>query len=963
MKKNLERIRWEADRLKFLTDAELSCLVQSFHEVSWKASESEREKWFALVQEISWRKLGLRHYSTQLLAGLLLDEGKIIEMKTGEGKTLASSLAISFKSLQKKGAHVVTVNDYLAERDAKWMGKLYSSLGLTTGLVVSGQSIREKQKNYGKDITYVTNSTVVFDYLRDNLALSSKKVSQRGLYYCLIDEIDSVLIDEARVPLIISSSQECSSLSSGQTVRAKSLIEKLEEGKDFVLDRKKKEVSLTEAGYENLAKKGKNLVDFSSLPQNLLLAVLNALRVKFFYLRDRDYILSNNRILLIDEFTGRFLADRRWSFGIQEAIECKEGIFSSLRSSTQSSITYQSFFPLYRKIAGMTGTALSSAKEFESTYGLSVQPIPTYKKLLRKDLSDQVYLSLKGKWKALINQAQTSFAKGQPLLIGTLSIETSELLSELFRLSQLPHTVLNGRPEFAGLENKIVAQAGQLSSLTIATNMAGRGTDIKLGGDFDLQLKEDVLIVIRKLVQELAQRKKSRISRATRKGKLAKAPFSLPQDENQEKVRSKKLDESSSRDLQKSIFWDGFQLIFRELKNFLFREFQFHNWDKFPQGLQKKPSKAKLTKVKLSALSKLKKKPERKVLKSLSWKKVVYYLLKFSLSAYRKEFLSFVRDFESLPYSLKESKIPLKLFYYFLKIRYEKRWQEENEKVKRVGGLFVLGTERSENLRIDDQLRGRSGRQGDPGRSQFFVSLDDDLIKRFASPNLASFLAFFGGEEDSPLESSFLDKSLRNIQKKIENANYDTRKNLLEYNELEDFQRKCLFTVRADLLRNASDYFLSLTFKKKLRVKIFSPRLYHNLKSFFPSHVFFSPLLASAFAESSFFSTYASYFPSYGKDKLLWLNHDLQFATFQTYKLRKLKKIFFPFLDTLWTEHLRKTSFFRETIGWKAYGQQKPLQEFNLQSFFMYKKVPYYFGLSLIYQSHFPISPFLLPED
>jgi preprotein translocase subunit SecA len=503
MKKFISDIKIEATNLLQKSDEELELKID---QVKKRANSEGLDKviidWFALVQEISFRKIGLRHFETQLMAGFYLHKGQIVEMKTGEGKTLASTLPVSLNALSNKGVHVVTVNDYLAERDQKWMGKIYKGLGLSVGLVKSSSSLKEKRNSYSSNITYVTNSELVFDFLRDSSAYNLNELVQKPFNYCVIDEIDSILIDEARTPLILSTTKGEGNIN--KLYLAKAIANILQKDLHFQVDEKRKDINLTELGYKEAKEKlGKKTLYDPDDPW--ILELLNALKAKYIFKLNKDYIVLNNKILIVDEFTGRIMEDRRWSLGIHEAVEIKENVTLGGGTKTKSSITYQNFFTLYPKLAGMTGTGKTTEKEFQDIYNLEVVVLPTQKPMLRKDLSDLVYQTELSKWKAVLNQSKTCFEKGQPILIGTASVEKSEFLSELFTLSKIPHQVLNAKPENVTRESEIVAQAGEKYAVTIATNMAGRGTDIILGGNPIFKVKQllSELLIEHKEIKEI----------------------------------------------------------------------------------------------------------------------------------------------------------------------------------------------------------------------------------------------------------------------------------------------------------------------------------------------------------------------------------------------------------------------------------------------------------------------------
>jgi preprotein translocase subunit SecA len=683
MQKLVSEIKNASNILKEKSIEELELLIQKTKQRAEKESlENVLVDWFALTQEISYRTIGLRHFDTQLLAGIILHEGKIVEMKTGEGKTLASTLAVALNALSKKGVHVVTVNDYLAERDQKLMGKIYQGLGLTVGLVKSTSTTLEKQKSYQSDITYLTNSELVFDYLRDSSSYNLNEVVQNPFNFCIIDEIDSILIDEARTPLILSTSTNNNN--KNKLYLAKKIASILTKGSDFEIDEKRREINLTENGYKNIKEKlGKKTLYDTEDPW--ILEILNALKAQYVFRKNKDYIVLNNKILIVDEFTGRVMEDRRWSMGIHEAMEAKENVEIGGGTKTKTSITYQNFFTLYPKLAGMTGTAKTTEKEFQDIYNLEVVVLPTSNPLIRKDMSDLVYQTELAKWKAVLNMSKTCFEKGQPVLIGTATVDKSEFLSDLFKLSKIPHQILNARPENVKRESEIVAQAGEKYAITIATNMAGRGTDIILGGNPIFQVKQTII--------EL-------------------------------------LLENKENNIDTNLF------------NFI-------------ENIKKD---------------------------------------------YGNNLTGLEQDVFNLPYSLEDCLLSLKNFYDHLYKDYSIRWKEENKEVKELGGLFVIGTERHETRRIDNQLRGRSGRQGDPGATQFVISLEDELIKIFGGDNIKRWVEYLIQDKDVPLESNILTNSLEEAQKKVEVYNYDLRKNVFQYDDILNVQRKQLFSSRKEIL-------------------------------------------------------------------------------------------------------------------------------------------------------------------
>jgi len=803
--KKLYQIKSKAENLKTKTEEDLIF----FREKLLKSEASLIQlDWFALVQEISARKLGLRHFDPQLLAGLYLSEGKVIEMKTGEGKTLASTLAISYKALEKKGVHVITVNEYLAERDENSMGKLYKALGLTSALIKNSDNLGKKQKNYQADISYLTNSEVVFDYLRDCTATHSNELVQRPFFFCVVDEIDSILIDEARTPLILSTSSGEDSTSNTKLFLANSLAKFLEKDRDFILDEKTKDISLSQEGY----KKSQNYLQVSNLydPSNpWMLYILNALKANYSLKKNKDYMIANQKIVIIDEFTGRIMEDRRWNKGLHEAIEVKEKIPVGEETKSKISMTYQNFFPLYPSFSGMTGTAKIIEKELKTIYNRKVIVLPTVKPLLRKDFQDLIFVSQSAKWKAVLAQSKKCFEKGQPILIGTTSIDKSDFLSDLFKLANIPHQLLNAKPENIKSENQIIAQAGERYAVTIATNMAGRGTDILLGGNLEFRIKQQILQTFR----------------------------------------------TSHQDAKK----------------------------------------------------------EDKILETLENQEIEF--IRNIEKDYKNQKENLIKAIESLPYSLEKTKPSFQKFYKYLVMKNFENWKNENQKVKELGGLFVLGTERHENRRIDDQLRGRSGRQGDPGISQFFISLEDELLQSFGGKNLQQWVKTFLEDEDAPLESSGLTRSIKSTQEKIENYNYEIRKNVFDYDENTNFQRLIFFNSRKSLLRNPKYFDLFLRYQE-------------NNKNF-----------------SEFLS--------------IWRKTDLETSFFKTYGLEIFPQEILNSLDHLWTQHSENLEFIRDTINWRAYGMQNPLIEYNIRSFELFQKI---FSLIEIFSLNYLKTKLTLPK-
>lgn len=828
MKKLIYEIKQEATILKQKNNDELTILANKLKTRAQKEHlDSLLVEWFALTQEVAYRAIGLKHFDTQLVAGVLLHQGKIVEMKTGEGKTLVSTLPVTLNALALKGAHVVTVNDYLAERDQKLMGKVYNKLNLTSGLVKSTVSNPEKQKSYYSDITYVTNSELVFDFLRDSSAANLNELIQRPLNYCLLDEIDSILIDEARTPLILSMIKQNNNLN--KLYLAKAIADLLEKDVHFQLDEKRKQINLTEGGYQETKKRlGKKTLYDQEDPW--ILDVLNALKAKNLFHKNKDYIILKNKIVIIDEFTGRIMEDRRWGSGLHEAIEIKEKVDVASGTKAKSSITYQNFFTLYPKLSGMSGTAKSAEKEFIDIYNLKVVVLPTVKPLIRKDLPDYIYQNEFAKWKNVLYLAKSCFESGQPILIGTSTIEKSEFLSDLFKDSKIPHKVLNAKPENVAHESEIIAQAGESFAVTIATNMAGRGTDIILGGNPEFKIKQKLI----KIFVERHNYKKE------------------------------------------------FELVFKDY---------ISNKD-----LQK--------------------------------------------------------DITNLPYSLENCKRSLKNVYNALAAEIFLDWKKENQNVKKLGGLFVLGTERHETRRIDDQLRGRAGRQGDPGISQFFVSLDDDIIKRFGGENIKKWVGFLIKEKDGPLESKMLTKSLENAQIKIESHNYDLRKSVFQYDYILNSQRKQLFSARKEILSSNRYEDIALRLNETLLDEM------QKNKRKQPN---FIPLLENAFGSHTAhkYGQQIKKFPNARRKDLLlerkevWIVQDIRLAESNLYEQGLLKKTrsnsLLNMIDSCWAEHLERMSYTRETINLRSYGQQTPLMEYNIEAFNSFKSMLEQIRICMLY--------------
>ncbi|MGK7928188.1 MAG: preprotein translocase subunit SecA, partial [Spirulina sp.] len=719
------------DEIKALSDEQLRGKTGEFKEQLAKA-KSDRDRAdileeilpeaFAVVREAAWRVLGMRHFDVQILGGIILHEGQIAEMKTGEGKTLVATLPAYLNALSGHGVHVVTVNDYLARRDAEWMGQVHRFLGLSVGLIQAGMNPLERKQNYGCDITYATNSELGFDYLRDNMATSIEDVVQRPFNYCVIDEVDSVLVDEARTPLIISGQVERPTEKYMKAAQiALQLAPQNEEGEgEYEVDEKARNVLMTDEGFAK-AEQLLGVTDLYDPNDPWAHYIFNAIKAKELFTNDVNYIVRNDEVVIVDEFTGRVLAGRRWSDGLHQAIEAKEGVKIQNETQTLATITYQNFFLLYPKLAGMTGTAKTEEAEFEKIYDLQVTIIPTNLPSRREDLSDVVYKTEPAKWMAVAKECAEMHELGRPVLVGTTSVEKSELLSRNLQELNIPHNILNARPENVERESEIVAQAGRFSTVTIATNMAGRGTDIILGGNAEYmsRLKVREYFMPRVVIPE-------------EKELVAAIPGMKP---------AKKSPQGFGDGEKKKKTWKASPEI-------------------FPTDLSG------------STLEKLKE------------------AVNFAVETYGEQSLQELEAEDKLAIASENAPIDdpvlrkLREVYNRIREEYEAFTSKEHNQVVELGGLHVIGTERHESRRIDNQLRGRAGRQGDPGSTKFFLSLQDNLLRIFGGDRVAGLMNAFRVEEDMPIESGMLTRSLEGAQKKVETFYYDTRKQVFEYDEV-----------------------------------------------------------------------------------------------------------------------------------------------------------------------------------
>ncbi len=775
-----------------LSDDQLKAKTPEFREriAAGEALDKVLPEAFAVCREASQRVLGMRHYDVQLIGGMVLHLGKIAEMRTGEGKTLVATLPVYLNALEGKGVHVVTVNDYLARRDAAQMGRLYNWLGLSVGVVYPGMPHGDKREAYAADITYGTNNEFGFDYLRDNMALTRADRYQRGLHYAIVDEVDSILIDEARTPLIISGPADDSP---ELYIRVNRVVPQLvkqetEEGEgDFWVDEKGKQVHLSEAGMEHAEDllRQAGIIDADNdgglyAAQNLTVVHhLNAaLRAHAIYQRDVDYIVRDGEVVIVDEFTGRTLAGRRWSDGLHQAVEAKEGVPVQRENQTLASITFQNLFRMYKKLSGMTGTADTEAYEFQSIYGLEVVVIPTNKPTIRKDHPDQVFLNRKGKFNAVLADIEECAKRGQPVLVGTTSIETSEMLSEHLRKAGVQHEVLNAKQH--DREATIVANAGRPGSVTIATNMAGRGTDIVLGGSLETELHE------------------------------------LGEDASAEQKASVKAE-----------------------------------------------------------------------------------------------------------------------------------WQQRHEAVKAAGGLHIVGTERHESRRIDNQLRGRSGRQGDPGSSRFYLSLEDNLMRIFASDWVQKAMRLMGMKEDDVIEDRLVSRQIEKAQRKVEAHNFDIRKNLLDFDDVNNDQRKVIYAQRDELLDAESvkdnidgirgDVIYDLVIRFVPPNSVDEQWDLQGLQATLESDLGVQMDLVGLFKQHEELD-------AEGIAQAVADHLDQHFAQKETAvgaeTMRALEKhVMLTVLDQSWKEHLARMDYLRQGIYLRGYAQKQPKQEYKKEAFELFSEM------------------------
>ena len=816
---------------------------------------------FAIAREASIRTLGLRHFDVQLIGGLVLNEGKIAEMRTGEGKTLVATLPTYLNALTGKGVHIVTVNDYLAERDQISMGQIYRLLGLDTGLIQENMPIEERQQNYDADVTYVTNSELGFDFLRDNMALNLKEVVLRPFNYCIVDEVDSILIDEAQTPLIISNTINTSI---DKFIVSAEIIEYLEVNVHFKVDEKKKNIILTEQGTVQI-EKILSIKDLYDLNDPWIPYIINALKSKTLFFQNVHYIIQNNQVIIVDEFTGRIMPDRRWGDGLHQAIEAKEGL--PIRESTQTvaSVTYQNFFLLYPKLAGMTGTGKTAEFEFEKIYRLSVDEIPTARPILRYDLSDFIYKDQLSKWNAIAKECKNISMQGQPILVGTTTVEKSEMLAQLLKEYQLSYQLLNAKPENVRRESEIVAQAGKKGNITIATNMAGRGTDIILGGNIEFKIRKQLYTIL--------------VFYKNRK-KLQKNKNIFPLI-NELALCSQK-------------FLSVLITLFNNKKFFFLSDTEILR-------IINESSKIRIFKD--------------------NYKGSIKFLI--------NQLLLFEKKYQIL----------------------------ENSIVKNLGGLYVIGTERNDSRRIDNQLRGRCGRQGDPGKSRFFLSLDDNLLKRFGGSNIQNVMQN-QLIDDSPLESELLTKSLDLAQKRVEEADYDSRKYVFDYDDILNKQRKVIYYERRQILESKSVRDKILAYGEQVIIEISNELKEKNLEN----KQVFSTIenLFGAKLALNILSKHSLNYKNLETVELetylyqeFWLCYEAKAVELEIHQpglIRTLERtLILIYIDIAWKEHLQKMSLLRDAVGWRGYGQRNPLFEYTEDAYDLFQIIGQTIRHSVIY--------------
>lgn len=840
------------DKFGTLTDSELrakSLTLKKQYETTENLDALITES-FALTREASYRTLGLRHFDVQLIGGLVLNDKKIAEMKTGEGKTLVATLPGFLNALTKKGVHIVTVNDYLANRDQVSMGQIYRFLGLNTGLIQEGMSSIERKKNYAADITYVTNYEVTFDFLRDNMALNTNDLVLRPFNYCIIDEVDSILIDEAQTPLIISNNTRTPI---EKYIVAAEITEYLALNTHYKIDEKNKNVILTDAGSKQI-EQILSIQDLYDPRDPWIPYIINAIKANALYFNNVHYIVQNNRIVIVDEFTGRIMPDRRWGDGLHQAIEAKENLPIRQKTETVAAITYQNFFLLYPKLSGMTGTGKTAEIEFEKIYNLSVTNVPTARPIQRKDLPDLIYKDQFSKWNAIAKTCNQIHETGQPILIGTTTVEKSEMLAQLLSEYNLSYQILNAKPENVRRESEIVAQAGKKDSITIATNMAGRGTDIILGGNITFKIQK-------KLYDILTLAKNFKLSKQT--------------------------------DILESTILIQFE---GSSQRFLSVLISLLNDDNF---------------MKLSDLDilRLLQENDRISIPVISYQCSIQFLI--------NDLISFNKKSQT----------------------------QENKIVKNLGGLYIIGTERNDSRRVDNQLRGRCGRQGDPGISRFFLSLDDNLLRLFGGSQIQTFMQT-QLSDDSPLESDLISKSLDSAQERVEERAYQQRKNLFDYDDVLDKQRNIVYYERRRILESSSLKKNILSYGEQIITelllelkedKFYKKKLFGLIENLFGRNLAITQMKDS----DSIINNFDLYELKLYLFEEFWLTYESKIMEVSVYGDGVMdtleRSIILINTDKIWREHLQKMTLLREAVGWRGYGQRNPLYEYKQEAFYIFE--------------------------
>ena len=854
------------------------------------------------MREAGKRVLGMRHFDVQLIGGMVLHDGQIAEMKTGEGKTLVATLPAYLNALSGKGVHVVTVNDYLARRDAEWMGQVHRFLGLSVGLIQQDMSPAERRRNYACDVTYATNSELGFDYLRDNMATDISEVVQREFNFCVIDEVDSILVDEARTPLIISGQVE---RPQEKYQRAAELAFKLERsaeiGKDgidpegdYEVDEKQRSVILTDEGYAK-AEQLLGVTDLFSAADPWAHFVTNALKAKELFLKDVNYILRDAEVVIVDESTGRVMPGRRWSDGLHQAVEAKEELAIQPETQTLASITYQNFFLLYPRLAGMTGTAKTEEVEFEKTYKLEVAVVPTNRTRTRRDLVDQVFKNESGKWRAVALETAQYYKAGRPVLVGTTSVEKSELLSALLQEQSIPHNLLNAKPENVEREAEIIAQAGRAGAVTIATNMAGRGTDIILGGnsDYMARLKVRELLLPRLVRPEEGHRPPVPLQREASAG-FAAATVNPAKSLSEARAIGRLFPCELSSDTDQALadvaqqlvkLWGDRSLSVLDLE------------DRITSAAEKAPT------------------DDEGIIK-----------LRQVIAAIRGDYDAVIGS--------------------------------EQAQVREFGGLHVIGTERHESRRVDNQLRGRAGRQGDPGSTRFFLSLEDNLLRIFGGERVANLMNAFRVEEDMPIESGMLTRSLEGAQKKVETYYYDIRKQVFEYDEVMNNQRRAVYAERRRVLEGRDLKKQVLGYGERTMDDIVEAYVNPEL----PPEEWDLNRLTNKVKEFVYIlqDLQPEQLQGLNIDELkaflheqLRIAYDLKEVEIEEMRnglMREAERFFIlQQIDTLWREHLQSMDALRESVGLRGYGQKDPLIEYKNEGYDMFLEMMTQMRRNVIY--------------